>query len=95
MATAPDDTTTTLLKVPPHSIEAERSVLGGLLLDATAWDAITGAELARHSVLNDTIEGLSLHGNRIALGTGTGRCYLAELLLDERAAHGGRGDSDR
>jgi replicative DNA helicase len=28
------------LKVPPHSLEAERSVLGGLLLDATAWDAI-------------------------------------------------------
>ena len=42
MATAPDDTTTTLLKVPPHSIEAERSVLGGLLLDDTAWDAIAG-----------------------------------------------------
>lgn len=26
------------LRVPPHSIEAESSVLGGLLLDATAWD---------------------------------------------------------
>lgn len=40
MATAPDDTTATLLKVPPHSIEAERSVLGGLMLDDNAWDAI-------------------------------------------------------
>ena len=28
------------LKVPPHSIEAEQSVLGGLLLDNTAWDRI-------------------------------------------------------
>ncbi len=27
-------------KVPPHSIEAEQAVLGGLLLDGTAWDSI-------------------------------------------------------
>lgn len=26
------------MKVPPHSIEAEQSVLGGLLLDNSAWD---------------------------------------------------------
>jgi replicative DNA helicase len=26
------------LRVPPHSIEAEQSVLGGLLLDNLAWD---------------------------------------------------------
>ena len=41
MATAPDDTTK-FLKVPPHSLEAEASVLGGLLLDDAAWDAIAG-----------------------------------------------------
>jgi replicative DNA helicase len=29
-----------LIKVPPHSVEAEQSVLGGLLLDNTAWDRI-------------------------------------------------------
>jgi len=28
------------LRVPPHSIEAEQSVLGGLLLDNTAWERI-------------------------------------------------------
>jgi replicative DNA helicase len=28
------------LKVPPHSVEAEQSVLGGLLLDNTAWDRV-------------------------------------------------------
>ena len=28
------------LRVPPHSVEAEQSVLGGLLLDNTAWDRI-------------------------------------------------------
>ena len=29
------------LKVPPHSVEAEQSVLGGLLLDVNAWDRVT------------------------------------------------------
>lgn len=28
------------LKVPPHSIEAEQSVLGGLMLDNIAWDKV-------------------------------------------------------
>ena len=28
------------LRVPPHSIEAESSVLGGLLLDNNAWDRV-------------------------------------------------------
>ena len=27
-------------KVPPHSIEAEQSVLGGLMLDNRAWDQV-------------------------------------------------------
>jgi len=35
------------LRVPPHSIEAEQSVLGGLLLENGSWDRIAG-------VLNDT-----------------------------------------
>jgi replicative DNA helicase len=28
------------LRVPPHSVEAEQAVLGGLLLDNHAWDKI-------------------------------------------------------
>ncbi|MEN9704873.1 MAG: replicative helicase [Pseudomonadota bacterium] len=28
------------LRTPPHSVEAEQAVLGGLLLDATAWDQV-------------------------------------------------------
>ncbi|MDE2118564.1 MAG: replicative DNA helicase [Betaproteobacteria bacterium] len=28
------------IKLPPHSVEAEQSVLGGILLDASAWDKI-------------------------------------------------------
>jgi len=31
---------TDLLKIPPHSIEAEQSVLGGLMLDNHAWEKI-------------------------------------------------------
>ena len=27
-------------RTPPHSVEAEQSVLGGLLLDASAWDSV-------------------------------------------------------
>jgi len=37
---APSDPQLESLKVPPHSIEAEQSVLGGLLLDNAAWDRI-------------------------------------------------------
>lgn len=36
------DAETSALKVPPHSIEAEQSVLGGLMLDNSAWDKIVG-----------------------------------------------------
>ena len=28
------------IRVPPHSVEAESSVLGGLLLDNGAWDRV-------------------------------------------------------
>jgi len=28
------------LRIPPHSIEAESSVVGGLLLDNNAWDRV-------------------------------------------------------
>lgn len=34
------DTGLDYLRVPPHSVEAEQSVLGGLLLDNSAWDRI-------------------------------------------------------
>ena len=35
------------LKVPPHSIEAEQSVLGGLMLDNERWD-----DVAAHTVIS-------------------------------------------
>jgi replicative DNA helicase len=33
-------TDTDVLKVPPHSLQAEQAVLGGLMLDNTAWDRV-------------------------------------------------------
>jgi len=35
------DTELEALKLPPHSVEAEQSVLGGILLDTSAWDKVT------------------------------------------------------
>lgn len=43
---APSDTDQ--LKVPPHSLQAEQAVLGGLMLDNSAWD-----EIADHVVEED------------------------------------------
>jgi replicative DNA helicase len=37
---AAHDTDMAALKVPPHSVEAEQSVLGGLMLDNASWDNV-------------------------------------------------------
>ncbi len=34
------DSATAALKTPPHSIEAEQAVLGGLMIDNTTWDQV-------------------------------------------------------
>ena len=39
--TATPDQQLDYLRVPPHSVEAEQSVLRGLLLDNNAWDRLT------------------------------------------------------
>lgn len=39
-ASKESDSKVAALKVPPHSLEAEQSVLGGLLLDNQAWDRV-------------------------------------------------------
>jgi replicative DNA helicase len=50
--TAPHDDEVSRLRVPPHSVEAEQSVLGGLLLDNLAWDRagdlLTDGDFYRH-----------------------------------------------
>lgn len=40
VSTTRRDLATEALKIPPHSIEAEQSVLGGLMLDNSAWDQV-------------------------------------------------------
>ena len=48
------------LRAPPHSIEAEQAVLGGLMLDRAAWDNVgdvVGAEdffRPDHALIFDT-----------------------------------------
>ena len=46
------DLETAALKVPPHSIEAEQAVLGGLMLDNDAWervlDQVSDSDFYRH-----------------------------------------------
>jgi replicative DNA helicase len=41
------------MRLPPHSIEAEQSVLGGLMLDSTAWDQIADRVAADDFYRND------------------------------------------
>ena len=48
----PDDSQVSALKLPPHSLEAEQSVLGGLLLDNEAADRI-GDVVAGEDFYND------------------------------------------
>ena len=36
------------IKQPPHSVEAEQSVLGGLMLDNNTWDAVSEVLLEEH-----------------------------------------------
>ena len=51
-ASSPRDDDVARLRVPPHSAEAEQSVLGGLLLDNLAWDRaadlLTDSDFYRH-----------------------------------------------
>jgi replicative DNA helicase len=55
------------LRVPPHSVEAEQSVLGGLLLDNLAWDRaadlLTDGDFYRyeHRLIYSAIAGLVQH----------------------------------
>ena len=41
-----EDSEISAIKLPPYSIEAERSVIGGLMLDAQAWDKVAELVMA-------------------------------------------------
>ena len=36
----PEDPVMSALRLPPHSVEAEQSLLGGLLIDNTVWERV-------------------------------------------------------
>ncbi|MDB5858828.1 MAG: dnaB, partial [Ramlibacter sp.] len=67
----PRDRQVAQLRIPPHSIEAESSVLGGLLLDNQAWDRVgdllTDGDFYRyeHKLIYASIGGL-INGSRPA-----------------------------
>jgi replicative DNA helicase len=68
IATIARDTQVEAARVPPQSVEAEQSVLGGLLLDNTAWDKVadlvTGQDFYRsdHRFIFEHIGQLIEHG---------------------------------
>src|ERR1700726_3728731 len=47
------DSITSKLKMPPHSIDAEQAVLGGLMLDNKAWDHIADRITEKHFYRRD------------------------------------------
>ncbi|MEJ2602003.1 MAG: replicative DNA helicase [Gammaproteobacteria bacterium] len=56
------------LRVPPHSVEAEQSLLGGLMLDNSAWDKVADVLIADdfyrkdHRLIFSAIGRLAEHG---------------------------------
>ncbi|WP_111497373.1 MULTISPECIES: replicative DNA helicase [Marinobacter] len=77
------DADTSRIKVPPHSLEAEQAVLGGLMLDNSKWDAVSeviaAADFYRqdHRLIFGAIERLAGEGEPLDVVT------LSEFL--ERA----------
>jgi replicative DNA helicase len=63
------------LRVPPHSLEAEQSVIGGLLLDNQMWDRVSELVVAQdfysrsHRVIFEGIAELIEKGNPVDLVT--------------------------
>jgi replicative DNA helicase len=72
------------IRVPPHSLEAEQSVLGGLLLDNQMWDRVSEAVVTQdfysrsHRIIFDCIGSLIESGNPVDLIT------LSEALENEQ-----------
>ena len=80
------------VRTPPHSIEAEQSVLGGLLLDATAWDRVAdvlrGDDFYRpdHRTIFDAIGQLAAQGQPCdAVGVVVPLVDLVDEIGHERA----------
>ena len=59
------DKKTQALRIPPHSIQAEQAVLGGLMLDNSTWDQVAGRVgkedfyRREHQLIFEAIDGLA------------------------------------
>ncbi len=82
------DSNVEALKVPPHSIEAEQSVLGGLMLDNEAWDRVSERVVGNdfyqrgHRMIFEAMGKLVESGNPIDLLT-VSEALENKGLLDE------------
>ncbi len=84
----PRDTQLDALKMPPHSIEAEQSVLGGLMLDADAWDKVSEQVVKddfysrSHKMIFDAMHKLVESGQPIDLITVSEQLEVQDELED-------------
>ena len=76
------------LKLPPHSLEAEQSVLGGLMLDNQAWDRVADKlkekdfYLLSHRILFRTIVNFANHAKPFDVITLTDALKSANELAE-------------
>ncbi len=68
------------LRLPPHSLEAEQSVLGGLMLDNTAWDTVADAVSANDFYRRDHRLIFAAVGELAERGEPSDAVTVAELL---------------
>ncbi len=74
------------IKTPPHSIEAEQAVLGGLLIDRDAWDRIDGIlgpgdfYSKNHRMIFETIQSLYHENQSVDILTVSDDLKQRELL---------------
>jgi len=80
-------------KLPPQALEAEQSLLGGLLLDSRKWDEIAGAVTAEdfydqnHRLIFDAITRLQEDGTPVDIVTVTDHLEKREKLDANGAAY--------
>ncbi|WP_133405508.1 replicative DNA helicase [Parashewanella tropica] len=76
------------IKMPPHSLEAEQSILGGLMLDAEAWDKVSEAVVREdfysrsHRLIFESMSKLVESGQPLDLVTVTEQLELENQLDD-------------
>lgn len=76
------------IKAPPHSIEAEQSVIGGLLLDSNRWDTVSDTLISRdfysrpHRLIFEAVQAIIENNQPLDLITLSEYLELREQLDD-------------